>query len=98
MTAENKPTIKFDERTHAAVALRYPVEVDAIKYASLTMRRPKTKDSKIVAKQGGDDMSKGILLLANLCDVAPAVIEELDEIDAAALGAQLEAFRGGQLS
>jgi Phage tail assembly chaperone proteins, E, or 41 or 14 len=89
---------KFDERTHADVALKYPVEFDAKKYSSLTMRRPKTKDSKIVAKSGGDEMSKGILLLANLCDVAPGVIEELDEYDAAKLGKQLEAFRGGQLN
>jgi hypothetical protein len=89
---------EYDPRPTADIPLAYPVEVEAVKYASLTMRRPKTKDSKIVAASRGDDMAKGILLLANLCNVAPAVIEELDEIDTKALGDQLEAFRGGQLS
>jgi hypothetical protein len=48
------------------------------------------------AKSRGSEAEKGILLLADLCDVAPAVIEELDEADARKLGEQLDAFRGGQ--
>ncbi len=96
MTTENKPD--FDDRPSAKIDLIYPVNVDAVTYTSLTMRRPKTKDSKLVAKSRGDDMDKGILLLANLCDVAPNVIEELDEFDTKRLGDQLDAFRGGQLS
>jgi len=96
MNADTKKN--YDARAAAEVPLEYPVVVDGVKYKALTMRRPKTKDSKIVAASRGDDMAKGILLLANLCNVAPNVIEELDEVDTKSLGDQLEAFRGGQLS
>jgi hypothetical protein len=86
----------FDRRTKADVELDYPVTVSAVEYTKLTMRRPKTKDSLKAAKARGTEAEKGILLLADLCDVAPDVIGELDEIDAKKLGAQLDAFRGGQ--
>ncbi|WP_407156300.1 phage tail assembly protein [Bradyrhizobium sp. STM 3557] len=85
-----------DMRLTADVELKFPVTVDAVAYKKLTMRRPKTKDSIKAAKFKGHDADKGILLLADLCGVAPNVIEELDEFDAKKLGDQLEAFRGGQ--
>lgn len=85
-----------DMRLSADIKLDFPVSVDGIDYQKLTMRRPKTKDSIKAAKFRGHDADKGILLLADLCNVSPDVIEELDEIDAQKLGAQLEAFRGGQ--
>jgi hypothetical protein len=89
---------KADMRLTVLIPLDFPVEVDGTKYTSLTMRRPKTKDSMKAAKFKGHDADKGVLLLADLCGVAPDVIEELDEIDAKKLGDQLDAFRGGQSS
>ncbi|WP_315765544.1 phage tail assembly protein [Bradyrhizobium sp. SZCCHNR2009] len=89
---------KADMRLTAKIDLDFPIEADGMKYSSLTMRRPKTKDSKKAAKFKGHDADRGILLLADLCGVAPDVIEELDELDAKKLGDQLDAFRGGQLS
>ncbi|MGJ4961345.1 phage tail assembly protein [Bradyrhizobium sp. HKCCYLRH3061] len=91
---ENKP----DMRAEAPITLDFPIEVDGVKYSSLTMRRPKTKDSKKAAKFKGHDADRGVLLLADLCGVAPNVIDELDEYDAKKLGDQLDAFRGGQSS
>ncbi|WP_315786895.1 MULTISPECIES: phage tail assembly protein [unclassified Bradyrhizobium] len=87
-----------DMRAEASITLDFPIEVDGVKYASLTMRRPKTKDSKKAAKFKGHDADRGVLLLADLCGVAPNVIDELDEYDAKKLGDQLDAFRGGQSS
>jgi hypothetical protein len=89
---------KADMRLSASITLDFPPTVDGTQYKTLIMRRPKTKDSIKAAKFKGHDADKGILLLADLCNVSPDVIEELDEIDAMKLGDQLEAFRGGQSS
>ncbi|MBB4398750.1 phage tail assembly protein [Bradyrhizobium sp. ERR14] len=89
---------KKDMRLSADITLDFPFDKDGKTYSSLTMRRPKTKDSLKAAKFKGHDADKGILLLADLCNVSPDVIAELDEIDAMKLGAQLDAFRGGQSS
>lgn len=86
----------FDTRAEADIALNFPIEVDGVEYKKLTMRRPKTKDSMKVAKFKGSEAEKGTLLLAILCGVSPDVIEELDEVDADALGDQYKAFTGRQ--
>ncbi|WP_445215891.1 phage tail assembly protein [Bradyrhizobium sp. Pa8] len=90
--------VKKDLRLSVEITLDFPFEVDGKNYTSLTMRRPKTKDSLKAAKFKGHDADKGILLLSDLCNVSPDVIAELDEIDAFKLGTQLDAFRGGQSS
>ncbi|MGX9427975.1 phage tail assembly protein [Bradyrhizobium sp. LeoA1S1] len=90
--------VKKDMRLSAEITLDFPIEVDGKSYKTLTMRRPKTKDSLKAAKFKGHDADKGILLLSDLCNVSPDVIEELDEIDAKKLSDQLDAFRGGQSS
>lgn len=95
MTSQAK---KPDMRLRAEITLDFPFDCDGKTYEKLTMRRPKTKDSMKAAKFKGHDADKGIMLLADLCDVSPDVIEELDEIDAKKLGDQLDAFRGGQSS
>ncbi|MGC0392786.1 hypothetical protein ACVIU7_005343 [Bradyrhizobium liaoningense] len=91
-------TEKKDMRLSAEITLDFPFEVDGKTYKTMTMRRPKTKDSLKAAKFKGHDADKGILLLSDLCNVAPDVIAELDEIDAKKLSDQLDAFRGGQSS
>ncbi|WLA86912.1 phage tail assembly protein [Bradyrhizobium elkanii] len=90
--------VKKDMRLSAEITLDFPFDVDGKNYKALTMRRPKTKDSLKAAKFKGHDADKGILLLADLCNVSPDVIAELDEIDAMKLSTQLDAFRGGQSS
>ena len=46
------------------------------------MRRSKIKDRLLVAKmKTASDEEKEIRLFANLCEVEPKVIEELDEAD-----------------
>ncbi len=64
------------------IELKYPVKVDGQSYEKLSMRRSKIKDRLLVAKmKTTSDEEKEIRLFANLCDVAPSVIEELDEAD-----------------
>jgi hypothetical protein len=64
------------------IKLQYPVKIDGTEYAELTMRRSKVKDRLAVANmKNTTDEEREILLFANLCEVAPDVIRELDEAD-----------------
>jgi len=64
------------------IELRYPVESAGETITNLTMRRSKIKDRLLVAKmKTASDEEKEIRLFANLCEVEPKVIEELDEAD-----------------
>ena len=64
------------------IELKYPVEVTGQSYDKLSMRRSKIKDRLLVAKmKSASDEEKEIRLFANLCEVEPKVIEELDEAD-----------------
>ena len=68
------------------IKLNYPIESDGSTIADLNMRRSKVKDRLIVAKmKNSSDEEKEIRLFANLCEVAPNIIEELDESDYANL-------------
>ena len=68
-----------------AITLKYPIESTGEIISRLTMRRSKIKDRLLVAKLKTSDEEKEIRLFANLCEVEPKVIEELDESDYANL-------------
>ncbi|WP_320055619.1 phage tail assembly protein [Desulfuromonas thiophila] len=61
--------------------LAQPVVVAGNETTELTMRRMKVRDRLVVEKLGGSDIEKEVQLIANLCDVSRAVIEELDMQD-----------------
>ena len=63
------------------IKLNYPIELSGTTHGELTMRRSKIKDRLLVAKLKTSDEEKEIRLFANLCEVEPKVIEELDESD-----------------
>lgn len=67
------------------IKLNYPIELSGETHSELTMRRSKIKDRLLVAKLKTSDEEKEIRLFANLCEVEPKVIEELDESDYANL-------------
>ena len=68
------------------IKLNYPIESDGTNITDLNMRRSKVKDRLVVAKmKSASDEEKEIRLFANLCEVAPNIIEELDESDYANL-------------
>lgn len=76
---------------NTTVTLQYPVTHQGTEYTSLSMRRPKVRDDKAARKLAKDPAEQEIRLFANLCEVAPDVIDELDLADYQALQ---EAFRG----
>jgi len=78
------------ERT--TVALKYPVEIDGVQVSALHLRRPKVRDQLLAQKQGGSDAERELTLIANLADVAPQALHELDSQDYAALQRTLTGF------
>ena len=61
--------------------LLFPVTVNGTVYQSLNIRRSKVKDRLAVSKLNLSDEEREIRLLSNLCEVAPEVLQELDEKD-----------------
>jgi hypothetical protein len=77
---------------NGSVKLKHPVSVDGQEYASLILRRPKVRDMLGADKLGGSDAEKEIRIFANLCEVPPSVIEELDLADYQALQGVYQGF------
>jgi len=63
------------------IELQDPVLVDGTRIERLTMRAPKVRDMLAQDKAKGTDAEKEVRLFANLCEVAPAVVEELSLAD-----------------
>ena len=60
--------------------------------SALTLRRPKVRDMLAADKASGSDAEKEVRVFANLCEVAPAVIEALDMADYQALQERYAGF------
>lgn len=74
------------------INLKQAVTLGGEEYTHLTLRRPKVRDMLGVDKQGGTDAEKEVRIFANLCEVSPSVIEELDLADYQALQGAYQAF------
>lgn len=74
------------------VKLTYPVEVCGVKTDTLTMRRPKVRDELAVANGGGTNAERELKLFANLCEVDPSALEDLDMADYRKLQGVYKAF------
>ena len=79
----------------ATVTLRYPKTVEGETYTKLTMRRALARDSRDAQRGGGTPADIELRLLANLCEVAPNVIEELDLGDYQRLQVQFQSLLEG---
>jgi hypothetical protein len=74
------------------INLKHPITLGGEEYTQLTLRRPKVRDMLGVDKQGGSDAEKEVRIFANLCEVPPSVIEELDLADYQALQGAYQDF------
>ncbi|MDF1583903.1 MAG: phage tail assembly protein [Methyloprofundus sp.] len=74
------------------ITLKYPVTVENQAVTAITLRRPKVRDMLASDKLGGSDSDKEIRIFANLAEVSPAVIEELDLSDYAQLQKAYQGF------
>lgn len=62
------------------IELKYPVTVAGHEYKVLTMRAPKVRD-QITAQKAGAKADMELTLFSNLCEITPAVLEELELAD-----------------
>lgn len=68
------------------IKLEHPVEAEGRTIAELTMRRPKVRDERDARRvAGASDEEHEIVLFANLCQIAPETIHEMDLADYARL-------------
>lgn len=83
----------MDKRPTAKIELDFPIEISGVKVEHLVMRRPKVRDEMAMAKSTQSDADKALLLIANLCEVAPDDLLELDAADWQKLEQQVVSFR-----
>lgn len=62
------------------ITLKFPITIDGAEVTVLRMRRPKVKDMLATDKIKGL-AERDIATFANLCELSPADIEELDMAD-----------------
>lgn len=63
------------------IKLTHPVEADGGTVSALQLRRPVVRDMLAADKAAGSEAEKEVRMFANLCEVAPGVIEALDLAD-----------------
>lgn len=85
---KNRPTTPID--------LEYPITVDGVEVSSLAMRRPTVADQLAFEEGKGSEARRTVALMANLCDVPPASIQQLDASDFAQLAEVLKGFNEPQ--
>lgn len=66
--------------TRETIELQYPVTVDGEEISTLSLRRPRMRDMKRQQKVK-DDLEKAMTMIADLAEVSPKVVEELDPVD-----------------
>lgn len=76
----------------ATIELKYPVTISGLETTALSMRRPKVRDMLAGDKKGKSDAEKEIHIFANLCEVDPDVIQELDMVDYAEIQKTYQVF------
>ena len=69
----------------STVKLNYGIEIDGVSINQLSLRRPKVRDMLGVESSKITDAEKEINLFANLCEVTPQALMELDMSDYAKL-------------
>ena len=80
---KNRPTTPIN--------LEYPITVDGVEVSSVAMRRPNVADQLAFEDGKGSEAHRTVLMMANLCDVPPGSIKQLDGADFAKL---VEVFQG----
>ena len=82
---KNRPTTPID--------LEYPITVDGVEVSSVVMRRPTVADQLAFEDGKGSEAHRTVLMMANLCDVSPGGIKQLDVVDFEKLTEVLQGFK-----
>ena len=78
------------------ITLKHPITADGREVAELTLRRPKVRDLERMDKVAGE-MAKAVTLVADLAEISPDQVRELDAEDFTAVAERLGGFLGGGL-
>ncbi|USH01055.1 phage tail assembly protein [Grimontia kaedaensis] len=63
------------------ITLDYPIDVEGERIDVITLRRPKARDLKHMETAKGGEIAKSIGLIANLAELPPSAIDDLDASD-----------------
>ncbi|MBU2713636.1 phage tail assembly protein [Zooshikella harenae] len=63
------------------ITLNYPVTTEGVEVDTIYLRRPRAKDLKKMEDSKGGDITKSIELIADLAELVPSAIEDLDAGD-----------------
>lgn len=86
----------MDKRATAKIELEFPITIEGVEVKHLVMRRPKVRDEVAFTKSKGDEADKTLSLMANLCEVTPDDLMELDSSDFKKLEEQFQDFKGAR--
>lgn len=70
--------------------LRYPAEHGGVSVSEVTLRRPKGRDIRRLASGKGTNVDVSFNMIANLAEVDPGVVDDIDAEDLADINAWLE--------
>jgi hypothetical protein len=76
------------------IPLDYPIEFEGRTLASVEMRRPKVSDVTAAKRSKKTEAEAEVALVATLCGLPPAAIEDLDVADYKKLQERLSDFFG----
>ena len=63
------------------IKLDSPVKIDGIEINELSLRKPKVRDLIVASKKNVSESEREVNLIANLAEVSPETIQELDLSD-----------------
>ena len=75
------------------IQLKHPIKVEGTEIDSLTIRRPKVRDLKVIDQTKGE-VARGIALVATLCDIPEPSVNEMDAEDFQAVSEVVGNFLG----
>ena len=74
-----------------SIKLKHPIVADGVKVTELALRRPKVRDLERIDKVAGE-IAKAVTLTADLAELTPDQVRELDAEDFAAVAERLGDF------
>jgi len=75
-----------------AIKLQFPIESEGQTIETITLRRPKARDLKKMETGKGGEIAKSIDLIANLAEIPPSAVEDLDAADFQAISGVVAGF------
>lgn len=78
--------------TETKIKLQFPITSGGVLLQEITMRRPRVKDQLVAQKMTSNGPEQEVRLIANLTNLAPIDIEELDCADYAHVQKTLQSF------